>query len=107
MLDALYRCAARLDIRAPRTWTLGNASINRLLWTPEGMTVIGWADTAHQLISCGHTWADVQGYSLGQIQAFTAAVCTAERAQMRNAMIAARAAQAEGKDFKKLMKDLT
>jgi len=47
VLDALYRCAARLDIRAPRTWTLGNASINRLLWTPEGMTLIGWADTAH------------------------------------------------------------
>jgi len=47
VLDALYRCAARLDIRAPRTWTLGNASINRLLWTPEGMTVVGWADTAH------------------------------------------------------------
>ncbi len=47
VLDALYRCATGLDIRAPRTWTLGNASINRLLWTPQGMTVVGWADTSH------------------------------------------------------------
>ena len=47
VVDALYRLATGLDIRAPRTWTLGNASINRLLWTPEGMTVIGWADTSH------------------------------------------------------------
>jgi hypothetical protein len=44
---------------------------------------------------------------LAQIQAFIAAACRAERTQMRNAMIAARAAQAEGKDFKKLMKELS
>jgi hypothetical protein len=48
----------------------------------------------------------VQGYSLAQIQAFIAAICNAEKAQLRNAIIAARAAQAEGKDFKKLIKDL-
>ena len=47
VLDALYRVAAHLDIQAPRTWQLGNASINRLLWTPDGMSVVGWADTAH------------------------------------------------------------
>jgi probable phosphoglycerate mutase len=47
VLDALYRQAAGLDIRAPRTWALGNASVNRLLWTPHGMTVVGWADTSH------------------------------------------------------------
>ena len=47
VIDALYREAAGLDIRAPRTWTLGNASINRLLWTPQGLTVVGWADTSH------------------------------------------------------------
>ena len=46
-LDALYRAAAGLDIRAPRTWLLGNASINRLLWTPDSLTVVGWSDTAH------------------------------------------------------------
>ncbi len=47
VLDALYRVAAHLEIQAPRTWQLGNASINRLLWTPDGMSVVGWGDTAH------------------------------------------------------------
>ena len=47
VMDVLYRAATRLDIQAPRTWTLGNAAINRLLWTPEGFTLIGWADTQH------------------------------------------------------------
>jgi 3-hydroxy-D-aspartate aldolase len=35
------------DIQAPRTWQLGNAAINRLLWTPEGLSLVGWADTQH------------------------------------------------------------
>jgi len=48
VLDALYRLAAGLDIQAPRTWQLGNAAINRLLWTPDGgLTLVGWADTRH------------------------------------------------------------
>lgn len=47
VMDVLYRAATRLDIQAPRSWTLGNAAINRLLWTPEGFTLVGWADTQH------------------------------------------------------------
>ena len=47
VLDVLYRAATRLGIQAPRTWALGNAAINRLLWTPEGFTLVGWADTQH------------------------------------------------------------
>ena len=47
VLDVLYRSATRMDAHAPRTWTLGNASINRLLWTPQGLSVVGWADSAH------------------------------------------------------------
>ena len=47
VLDVLYRSATGLDESAPRTWTMGNASINRLLWTPRGLTVVGWADTSH------------------------------------------------------------
>ena len=47
VMDVLYRAATRLNIQAPRTWTLGNAAINRLLWTPEGFTLVGWADTQH------------------------------------------------------------
>ena len=38
---------ALLPDQSPRTWTLGNAAINRLLWTPEGFTLVGWADTEH------------------------------------------------------------
>ena len=34
-------------LQAPRTWQLGNASINRLLYTPQGFTLVGWSDTAH------------------------------------------------------------
>ena len=47
VMDVLYRAATRLDIQAPRTWALGNAAINRLLWTTEGFTLVGWADTQH------------------------------------------------------------
>ena len=47
VMDVLYRAAARLHIQAPRTWTLGNAAINRLLWTPQGFSLVGWADTQH------------------------------------------------------------
>ena len=47
VLDTLYRAAAGLDMRAARTWTVGNAGINRLLWTPQGLTLVGWSDTAH------------------------------------------------------------
>jgi 2,3-bisphosphoglycerate-dependent phosphoglycerate mutase len=47
VLDILYRAATRLDIQAPRSWQLTNTAINRLLWTPEGMSLVGWADTRH------------------------------------------------------------
>ena len=47
VLDVLYRAATRLELQAPRTWALGNAAINRLLWTPDGFTLVGWADTQH------------------------------------------------------------
>ena len=47
VLDVLYRLATRQDLQAPRTWELGNAAINRLLWTPDGLSLVGWADTAH------------------------------------------------------------
>ena len=47
VMDALYRLATRQDIESPRTWELGNAAINRLLWTPDGLSLVGWADTRH------------------------------------------------------------
>jgi 2,3-bisphosphoglycerate-dependent phosphoglycerate mutase len=47
VLDALYRAAARLALDAPRTWQLGNASINRLLHGDEGFALVGWSDRFH------------------------------------------------------------
>ncbi len=47
VLDQLYRLATGQDLQAPRTWQLGNTAINRLLWTPEGLSLVGWADTSH------------------------------------------------------------
>ncbi len=47
VLDCLYRAAARIGLQAERSWDLGNASINRLLHTAQGFTLVGWSDTAH------------------------------------------------------------
>ncbi len=47
VMDCLYRAATRADLQAPRSWQLGNASINRLLYTPQGFTLVGWSDTCH------------------------------------------------------------
>ncbi len=47
VLDALYRLATHVDTAAPRSWELGNAAINRLLWTPDALTLVGWSDTRH------------------------------------------------------------
>ncbi len=47
VMDSLYRAAARVALDAPRSWQLGNASINRLLYTPQGFTLVGWSDTGH------------------------------------------------------------
>lgn len=47
VMDCLYRAATRVALDAPRSWQLGNASINRLLHTPGGFTLIGWSDTGH------------------------------------------------------------
>jgi len=47
VLDVLYRLDTGQSTQAPRTWHLGNAAINRLLWTPEGLSLVGWGDVAH------------------------------------------------------------
>jgi 2,3-bisphosphoglycerate-dependent phosphoglycerate mutase len=47
VLDALYRIATGQEVNSPRTWELPNGAINRLLWTPDGFTLVGWSDTQH------------------------------------------------------------
>ena len=47
VMDCLYRAASRVALDAPRSWQLLNAGINRLLYTPQGFTLVGWNDTYH------------------------------------------------------------
>ena len=47
VLDILYRAATHVALDRPRSWPLGNASINRLLHTPQGLALVGWNDNAH------------------------------------------------------------
>lgn len=47
VLDIIYRAATGQALQAPRTWQLKNAAINRVLWTPESLTLIGWGDESH------------------------------------------------------------
>ncbi len=47
VMDVLYRLATHQEVQAPRTWALGNAAINRLLWTPQGLGLVGWGDVQH------------------------------------------------------------
>ena len=49
VIDVLYRAATRQDLTIRRTWDLGNTAINRLLWTQQGLSLVGWGDTAHLL----------------------------------------------------------
>jgi 2,3-bisphosphoglycerate-dependent phosphoglycerate mutase len=47
VMDVLYRAATRQGIQAPRTWNLANTAVNRLLWSPSGFSLVGWADVRH------------------------------------------------------------
>jgi 2,3-bisphosphoglycerate-dependent phosphoglycerate mutase len=47
VLDMLYRAATHQPLDAPRSWALGNATINRVLFNGEGFVLIGWNDSGH------------------------------------------------------------
>ncbi len=47
VLDCLYRAASGNGLDAARSWELGNATVNRLLYTPRGFTLVGWNDNRH------------------------------------------------------------
>lgn len=47
VLDCLYRAALGLELSAPRSWPVANATVNRMLWTPQGLTLVGWNDASH------------------------------------------------------------
>jgi probable phosphoglycerate mutase len=47
VLDCFYRAANHVAIEVPRSWKITNASINRLLYSPEGFSMVAWADNSH------------------------------------------------------------
>ena len=47
VLDCLYRAAVGIELQAPRSWQVANATVNRMLWTPQGLSLVGWNDAAH------------------------------------------------------------
>ena len=47
VLDILYRAATRTALDAPRSWALGNATVNRLLHADAGFALVGWNDDQH------------------------------------------------------------
>ncbi len=47
VIDVIYRLASGMDLSAKRTWELTNTAVNRLLWTPENLSLVGWGDARH------------------------------------------------------------
>ena len=47
VLDCFYRASQGIALDEPRAWKVGNATINRLLYSPEGFTLVDWADDQH------------------------------------------------------------
>lgn len=45
--DLVHRMARGLALHEPRTWTMRNASIHRLVHTDESLVVQAWDDTSH------------------------------------------------------------
>ncbi len=47
VLDCLYRAAVGVALQAPRSWHIGNAAVNRLLFNGERLSLVGWSDEGH------------------------------------------------------------
>jgi len=43
----VYRVAKDIGLVAPRDFDIRNASINRLRWNGENLTVLQWSDTSY------------------------------------------------------------
>jgi len=67
----LLRGALRIELGAARSWELGNASVNRLLHTPRGFSLVGWSDTAHLE---GETPLDDESEGGGRVAAVSPAI---------------------------------
>lgn len=47
VLDVVYRAATKLNLKTPRTWALGNASIGKLLWHQNDLSLLSWGESTH------------------------------------------------------------
>lgn len=47
VLDCVHRAAAGVALDAPRSWQLGNAAVNRLLFVEGRFVLVGWDDRSH------------------------------------------------------------
>ena len=47
VLDCLYRAATGTALEAPRSWPVANATVNRLLFNGQGLSLVAWGDSAH------------------------------------------------------------
>lgn len=62
-----------------------------------------FSDTFQRLISAGHSWADIQEYSLAQIRLFDAAAGRLQRAEQRIGLLSARAAWSDASVYRGLL----
>jgi 2,3-bisphosphoglycerate-dependent phosphoglycerate mutase len=67
VMDCLHRAATHVGLAAPRTWQLANATVNRLLFTGEGFTLVGWGDASHLADSIASTARDDVSVGVRQV----------------------------------------
>lgn len=65
----------------------------------------GWGDTFQHLIEGGHTWGEIQHYTLAQVEFFGKAIDRARIREEKTALIIARAAQYDAESFETFIKE--
>lgn len=72
----------------------------------NAQSVAGLADVFQRLISAGHSWSEIQGYTLAQVRLFSASAGRLAREDDRTAMLTARAAWSDAPVFKGVLEAL-
>lgn len=65
-----------------------------------------WSAAIATLVEAGHALADIGDYTLGQVKAFCRAHARLAAERQIGALVASRAGQIEGKDFRKIVAEL-
>ena len=61
---------------------------------------------AQRLVTAGHSLVAIGGYTLAQIELFTAALEREDKARMREGLIIARAARGKPDKFRQILREL-